>query len=242
YKIPDKIKWPKTPYSKICGRPAPEAYPIFEILKNADKPDVWQRSLIRFPEGVEARVDEETRVLHLEGKAGSVSINMKNLDPTGLLAYSFEQNSLVMLSPSKEKLNAFVQEIQKSVRGASQGYLVGLTVKGVGYRMEPVEDIPAKYLSWSRPVYFDRTTPPAYPFKKPAKAVLLKIGFTDPAVFMLPPTIKAFFLKPTLMYLYGLNIDELRKTAMDIRALRKPNVFTGNGIALLDETVRIKQR
>lgn len=31
-------------------------------------------------------------------------------------------------------------ELNKAIRGVMSGYLVGLTVKGVGYRMEPADD------------------------------------------------------------------------------------------------------
>uniref|UniRef100_A0A7S0UZT2 Uncharacterized protein n=1 Tax=Polytomella parva TaxID=51329 RepID=A0A7S0UZT2_9CHLO len=253
YHVIKKTFKPSVPYSQICGRPAPESLPYFQVLKNADKPDTFPKYCVRIPSGVQLKVNEPERVIELEGKAGSLTFDMKRIDPEGLVGFLAEKaensefcSSLTLTSPIQEKLTKYIEDLQKAIRGVSQGYIVGLTVKGVGYRMEPVDEIPVKYQSWHKSVYYDRSKiekpPAAYPYKKPSNAVLLKVGFSDPAVFMLPPTIKAFFLKPTMVYLYGLNIDELRKTAMEIRALRKPNVFTGNGIALMDETVRIKAR
>jgi large subunit ribosomal protein L6 len=52
----------------------------------------------------------------------------------------------------------------------------------------------------------------------------------------------AFFIKPTLMYLYGVDKQLVHNTAARIRAVRKPNVYTGNGIQLVDETIKLRQR
>ncbi len=61
-------------------------------------------------------------------------------------------------------------------------------------------------------------------------------------VYPLPPHVRAFFLKPTLVYLYGLEQDELQRVAAEVRSVRPPNPFTGNGVQLVDEVVRLKQR
>jgi large subunit ribosomal protein L6 len=68
------------------------------------------------------------------------------------------------------------------------------------------------------------------------------VGYSRTAIFPLPPGIRAFCIKPTLLYLYGLHKGEVDAVAGAIRAVRRPNVYTGNGIQLVDEVVRIKQR
>ena len=68
------------------------------------------------------------------------------------------------------------------------------------------------------------------------------MGYSRTAIFPLPPGIRAFCIKPTLLYLYGLHKGEVDAVAGAIRAVRRPNVYTGNGIQLVDEVVRIKQR
>eukprot|EP00955_Chlamydomonas_euryale_P044204 352834-Chlamydomonas_euryale.AAC.3 len=72
--------------------------------------------------------------------------------------------------------------------------------------------------------------------------VAMQVGYSRTAVFPLPENIRAFCIKPTLLYLYGLRKEEVDATAAAIRSVRKPNVYTGNGIRLMDEQVRIKQR
>jgi hypothetical protein len=68
-----------------------------------------------------------------------------------------------------------------------QGYLVGVAVKGVGYRMEPVEEaVVAAALSSKagpgavRRMYWEQEAEknnPPYPYPNPVKAVRLKVCF-----------------------------------------------------------------
>jgi hypothetical protein len=44
----------------------------------------------------------------------------------------------------------------------------------------------------------------AYPFRGPVPAVRLRVGFSRPIVYALPPGVMGFALKPTLFVLYGL--------------------------------------
>ncbi|PNH01753.1 50S ribosomal protein L6, partial [Tetrabaena socialis] len=68
------------------------------------------------------------------------------------------------------------------------------------------------------------------------------VGYSRSAVYPLPPHVRAFFLKPTLLYLYGLELAELRRVAAEVRAVRPPNPYTGNGVQYLDEAIKLKQR
>jgi ribosomal protein L6P/L9E len=44
------------------------------------------------------------------------------------------------------------------------------------------------------------------------------------------------------MYLYGIDKALVTNTAAAIRAVRKPNAYTGNGIQLVGEVLKLKQR
>jgi large subunit ribosomal protein L6 len=70
----------------------------------------------------------------------------------------------------------------------------------------------------------------------------VQVGFTKAAIFPLPEGVLGLCVKPTLMYLYGVDKHLVTNTAAAIRAVRKPNSYTGNGIQLVGETVRLKQR
>eukprot|EP00967_Tisochrysis_lutea_P097664 scaffold143528_cov20-Tisochrysis_lutea.AAC.2 len=47
---------------------------------------------------------------------------------------------MLITSPDKDQFQSVLAEINSSIQGCMQGYLVGLTVKGVGYRLEPIEE------------------------------------------------------------------------------------------------------
>lgn len=167
---------------------------------------------------------------------------------------------LALVGPDKEHFDTVCAELNKAIRGVMSGYLVGLTVKGVGYRMEPADDALAQ-APLRRPGAVLRSRSPGgppkpwfyeapaaekqnvtFPYNKPSGAIRLKVGYSRTVVYPLPPHVRAFFLKPTLVYLYGLEQDELQRVAAEVRSVRPPNPFTGNGVQLVDEVVRLKQR
>ncbi|KIY99169.1 hypothetical protein MNEG_8793 [Monoraphidium neglectum] len=82
----------------------------------------------------------------------------------------------------------------------------------------------------------------AYPHKQPSRVVRLKVGFTNAAIYKLPEGVVAFFLKPTLVYLYGVDKAQVTGAAAALRAVRPPNAYTGNGVMLLGEEVQLRQR
>ena len=69
-----------------------------------------------------------------------------------------------------------------------------------------------------------------------------QVGFTKAAIFPLPEGVVGLFVKPNLMYLHGVDKHLVTNTAAAIRAVRKPNAYTGNGIQLVGETIKLKQR
>ncbi|GIL78134.1 hypothetical protein Vretimale_7449 [Volvox reticuliferus] len=296
YRIPNRVAPPKVAYSVRSGRPAPQPWPEFEPVKAPQGEVRWHRNVVRFPPEVSVQLEGSTalgpagggsgdgapngvRTLVLCGKAGTIRLNLQELDPTGLLAFRLihlpsgstqqqqqRRSLLVLASPSKDRFDTANEQLNKAIRGVMSGYLVGLTVKGVGYRMEPVEDptgevasrVPkltyAQVLRRSRapggaapkPYYFESAGEEkqnvTFPYSKPVSAIRLKVGYSRTVVYPLPPHIRAFCLKPTLLYLYGLELDELQRVAAEICAIRKPNPYTGNGLQYVDEVVKLKQR
>ncbi|GLI63362.1 hypothetical protein VaNZ11_006295 [Volvox africanus] len=290
YQIPNRVAPPKVAYSLRSGRPAPQPWPEIEPVKSPQGEVRWHRSVVRFPPEVAVHLDEGpvgdgarngNRTLVLCGKAGTIRLDLQELDPTGLLAFRLihlpssstqqqpqqqRRSLLVLVSPSKDRSDTANEKLNKAIRGVMSGYLVGLTVKGVGYRMEPVEDptgevasrVPkltyAQVLRRSRapggaapkPYYFESAGEEkqnvTFPYSKPVSAIRLKVGYSRTVVYPLPPHIRAFCLKPTLLYLYGLELDEIQRVAAEIRAIRKPNPYTGNGLQYVDEVVKLKQR
>ncbi len=218
--------------------------------------------------------------LRLTGRAGALDVDLAKLDPTGLVAFKLltlpaapsgstpttsppHRSVLVLASPSKERFAQVAAALESGFQGVMQGYMVGLTVKGVGYRIEPADDLPdggapaaaaaaeagQQARSSSRRITFEQAPPGgdkvvniAYPHPRPVTALRLRVGYSRPVIFRLPDGVLGFCLRPTLTYLYGLEQDRLQRLAGEIRAVRKPNVYTGNGIQLVGEVVKTKAR
>lgn len=69
-----------------------------------------------------------------------------------------------------------------------------------------------------------------------------QVGFTHSAIYKLPEGVVAFFVKPTLVYLYGVDKALVTGAAAALRAVRPPNDYTGNGVLMLGEEVKLRQR
>lgn len=246
------------------------------------------------------------------GKAGSTALGLSFLDPTGLVAWQCYPQSmseaaegpgsgslLLLASPSTRCWRGIQTHVNNAVHGVMQGYLIGVTVQGVGYRLEPVPDETVaaalaarrgdaatsqrQRIIWEKDA--EKSTI-AYPHKAPSKAVRLKVcavwscacqrhclpvagcahafacmqqravgrahmyaalippqvGYTRACIFPLPEGVLAFFVKPTLMYLYGIDKAVVHNTAAALRAVRSPNAYTGNGVQIVGEELDLKKR
>ncbi len=275
-------------------RRKPEPWPVLDrvvVSKKRPGHPQWQKGVLRPAEGVS--IEQHGSNLVLSGAAGTITLRLPELDPTGMMAFKLLQVPatsappqqqqgpdrsatdttatsarpvVVLASPDPQRYTAVVQALEAAFQGVQQGYTVGITVKGVGYRMEPV-DTPAGSGSGSeqaastggqqgstqspsalrgRRFYYEPRGGDApaltYPHPRPVQAVRLRVGYSRPVVFQLPPDVKGFCIRPTLMYLYGLQKQRLDQLAAEIRALRKPSVYTGNGIQIVGEALRQKQR
>uniref|UniRef100_A0A383WGD5 Ribosomal protein L6 alpha-beta domain-containing protein n=1 Tax=Tetradesmus obliquus TaxID=3088 RepID=A0A383WGD5_TETOB len=244
---------------------APKPLPRF---RKPSKDGRMNRMVIRIPPQVQVQLQDQA--ITLTGKEGSTSLKLSFLDPTGLVAWQAHTHDaaaaaaaapgsgslLLLASPSKRCWRGIQTHIDNAVHGVMQGYLVGITVQGVGYRMEPVSAATtaaalaarggsSSSSKASRRIIWEQEaekTNIAYPHKQPAQAVRLKVGYTRACIFQLPEGVLAFFVKPALMYLYGVDKALVTNTAAAIRAVRKPNAYTGNGIQLVGEVLKLKQR
>jgi len=199
---------------------------------------------------------------------------------------------LLCASPDRRCFRGIATHVDNAVRGVTQGYLQGVAVKGVGYRLEPYFEegrggaaaavgkdgkpaaaaaaaapAPAaaskRRLFWEPPPVLEGAGPggggggggknarsvgaavgPAvtYPVTRPASAVRMKVGFKAAAVVRLPAGVRAFFVRPTLAYLYGADRAAVGNAAASLRAVRPPNAYTGNGVQLVGEEIKLRQR
>jgi ribosomal protein S30 len=141
----------------------------------------------------------------LTGRTGSARLPLSQLDPTGLVAMQLHAAAdaatgsggggggasnaagsgslLLLVSPSKRYFRGIATHVANAVRGVVQGYLVGVTVKGVGYRLEPADSSPAIAAPPGAPVTARKLfweaggekTNVSYPHKQPSRVVRLKV-------------------------------------------------------------------
>ena len=101
--------------------------------------------------------------------------------------------------------------LANAVHGVSQGFSKQLEINGVGYRAEVK----------GREVHF-------------------ALGFSHPVVFAIPDGVDVDVDKNNKITVQGADKQLVGQVAAEIRALRKPEPYTGKGIKYVDEVIRRK--
>lgn len=94
------------------------------------------------------------------------------------------------------------------VHGVSQKWEKSLLVKGLGYRA-----------------------------RLQGSTLVLDLGYSNPIEYELPEGVEAELPNPNEIILRGIDKQQVGHAAAKIRALRKPNVYSGKGIRYKDEQV-----
>lgn len=102
--------------------------------------------------------------------------------------------------------------INNMLIGVDKGFLFKLKVIGVGYRAF-VEN---KYLK-------------------------LKIGYTNLIKILIPSQIKVKCINNTSIYLYGINLQQIKLFASTVRSFKKPDPYKGKGILFDNEQINFKE-
>lgn len=101
--------------------------------------------------------------------------------------------------------------INNMFQGVREGFIKQLEIVGVGYNAQ----VQGKNLN-------------------------LRLGFSHPVVFPVPPEIKIVIPKPTQITIEGLDKELVGNTAAQIRAIFPPEPYKGKGIRYANEIVRRK--
>ena len=97
------------------------------------------------------------------------------------------------------------------IQGVSRGFLLYLKIIGIGYRVLLQNN-----------------------------KLIFKLGYSHDIIYKLPSSIKVFLMDPTLFCLFGIDKNQITQIAAKLRGLRKPSVYKGKGIRLLNETIALK--
>lgn len=116
---------------------------------------------------------------------------------------------------TEEKLSAFYWSLMKSlILGVLKGFKFKLKLIGVGYKAKVLDN-----------------------------TLFLKIGYSHEAVYNIPNDVNIVNSKAkgVLLLLKGKEEHRVRQVAMEIRSLRKPDVYKGKGIHKENEVLKLKK-
>ncbi|OAB49148.1 50S ribosomal protein L6 [Mycoplasmopsis gallinarum] len=140
-----------------------------------------------------------------------------NRDFSNLIAIKVENGQITTLRANEEKATKQLHGttnalISNMLIGVSKGYKKELVIKGVGY-------------------------------KATLKGQELEVlaGYSHPVILTIPQELKVTVEKPTEISISGISKELVGEFAAVVRKIRKPNPYSGKGIAYKDEVIRRKE-
>jgi large subunit ribosomal protein L6 len=157
------------------------------------------------------KVAYKDRALVIEGKNGKLS---RTLHPA--VDLKIDQGVVNVQLALETRNSRALQGLTRSLvanmlTGVSQGFTRVLEINGIGYRAE-----------------------------LKGKILVFQLGFSSPKEFELPAGISAAVEKNTTVKLFGIDKEELGRTAAAIRRLRPPEPYKGKGIKYAEERIQKK--
>ncbi len=145
--------------------------------------------------------------------------------PKGELRWSYPEGVSISVDGGKvnvkragdSKLERSLHGLSRSlvanmVTGVYQGYQRVLEITGVGYRAQVQ-----------------------------GNKILFTLGYSHPVEFLLPPGISAAVdQKQTTLTLTGIDKQQIGQVAANIRALRSPDIYKGEGVRYAGERMKLK--
>ncbi len=174
-------------------------------------------SQINIPNGV--KIEKKEQFLIFSGVLGFSKLDLTKIDPTGLggIKISKDEKTLFILGQSKPFFYSLKSLLKNKIRGVTVGFLVSLRIVGVGYR-----------------AFLEKN--------KEEKDVLnFKLGYSHNLKYIVPYSIRAFLLEPTLLCLFGIDKNQVSQVASKIRSFKVPERYKGKGIRFTTEKVSLSQ-
>jgi large subunit ribosomal protein L6 len=166
---------------------------------------------IKIPENI--TIKRKTNLLYFSGPLGYTVLNLKKVDPNGSSALKINEDSttLKLITNCKAYHGLLKTLIENKIQGMSRGFLIYLKIVGIGYRAQ-----------------LEHNT------------LFLKLGYSHDILYRIPSSIRVFLLDPTLICLFGIDKNQVTQVAAKLRNFRKPSVYKGKGIRLLNENIFLK--
>lgn len=165
---------------------------------------------ITVPAGVTVNIKDNG--VAVKGKLGELNYTF-----TDEVKVSLKDNSVVVepkdLSiKSRTVWGTTRAQINRMVKGVSEGFLKKLEINGVGFKAQ-----------------------------MQGKSLKLNLGFSHDIIYDIPAGITITCASPTLVEIKGIDKQQVGQVASEIRGYRKPEPYKGKGIKYDNETIIRKQ-
>jgi len=120
---------------------------------------------------------------------------------------------------------------------------VSLRIVGVGYRasLENFVSKPPQTSQTSQTSLTSQRSLRDVRDVKDATFLHFKLGYSHNLKYQLPESIRAFFLEPSLLCIFGIDKNQVSQLASKIRAFKPPERYKGKGIRFTNEKVALSQ-
>ncbi len=162
---------------------------------------------VTIPDGVKVNISQA--LITVEGKHGRLQQAFR----PDLVSIELTNGTVTVTRRNEGKQYRAFHGLYRSllanmVHGVSQKWEKSLLVKGLGYRA-----------------------------RLQGNTLVLDLGYSAPIEYKLPQGVEAELPNPNEIILRGIDKQQVGQAAAEIRALRKPNVYSGKGIRYKDEQV-----
>lgn len=151
-------------------------------------------------------------IVEVKGKLGSLT---REFSP--LIAVKVEDGKVTTLRANEEKHTKQLHGTTNSllsgmIKGVSEGFVQELEIKGVGYKAALVNN----------------------------KLEIL-VGYSHPHYLEIPAQLTVEVPKPVQVIIKGIDKQLVGQFAANVRAIRKPNAYSGKGIMYKGEIIKLKE-
>lgn len=182
------------------------------------------KQIIKIPEKVNIIIQNNTLffVSSLGVKSLELSVKVlffKNKDNKKFLKVTDKPYLTKFLTNNKKRKmlrGTAISLIKESLKNLTLGAVQKLKLVGVGFR-----------------IFIQK--------KKKLNLLFLKLGYSHNIYFRIPDSIKVECPKPTLIFISGINIQEVNNFAALIRSLKKPEPYKGKGFLYENEKIVLKE-
>ena len=174
-------------------------FTLFHYLRKMKNKNIFKTSF-KVPTTVKFQIRQN--LLFLKGSEGSICLDI-----------SFLNDKTLNPINKRMKFSSFFRHLQKSVVGASLGFVVRLVFVGVGFRVDSVQK----------------------------NFIKLRLGFSHSVFIKTPSYIEVFAPQKTSLVLSSFDEQLLKEFSSKVCSFRVPDVYKGKGILYKNQTLILKE-